>query len=78
MEPRCYLCGKTVKELAEEELKSAHNTTKINISLESEISYPYELCGNCSDFLLLTVPKIVELAGAIRFDEKQDRYVAIK
>lgn len=78
MEPQCFLCGKTVKELAEEELEGRHNIKEISITLSSELAFPYELCDTCDDFLRLIIPKILEAEGIIKFDEKADKYVTIK
>lgn len=74
MESRCSLCGKTVKELAEEELEGRSNIKAINISLDSELCYPYELCDGCKDFLLSVIPKVLEHEGIIEFDQKADKY----
>jgi len=78
MERRCSLCGKTIKELAVEELQGTYNGKAINISLSSELCYPYEICNGCEDFLRLLVPKILEVEGIIHFDEKADKYKITK
>lgn len=75
MEKRCSLCGKTVRELAEQELKEqSYSMNSINISIDDELGYPYSLCDGCKDFLLLVVPEILEKQGVIKFNEKKDKY----
>lgn len=76
MEPRCSLCGKTVKELAGEELGQISLGRKsLNINLKSEICSPYDLCDVCEDFLRLVIPRILEAEGIIKFDETKDKYI---
>ena len=75
MEPRCSLCGKTVEELVEEELKSTfYNRKGISIELSNKLCYPYEICGGCEDFIRVIVPKILEAEGIIKFDEEKSKY----
>lgn len=76
MEPRCSLCGKTVKELAEEELEGYSPSRKsLKITLSDEVAYPYLLCEACEELLRYAIPNILEDIGIIKFDEKKDRYI---
>jgi len=79
MEPRCSLCNKTIKQLAEEELnQSFFDRKSLNIRLDSELAYPYLLCGDCEDFLRAVIPKVLEAEGIIQFDEKKEKYTLTK
>ena len=78
MEPRCFLCGKTVKELAEEELKERYNVKSVNITLSDEFSFPYQLCNTCEEFLRLAIPQILQDEGIISFDSQKDKYIVTK
>lgn len=76
MEPQCFLCRKTVKEIAEEELAGISIGRKsINVRLDDSLCYPYLLCNSCEDFLRLLIPKMLEAEGIIEFDGKLERYV---
>lgn len=79
MERRCQLCGKTVEELATEELKqSVLDRQSLCINLKSDLCYPYDLCGGCEDFLRVVVPHILEAEGIIEFDVEKDKYTLKK
>lgn len=78
MEARCSLCGKTVKELAEDELRERSDINAINISVRDGLGYPYSLCSGCEDFLMTVIPSILVELGVIRFDEKAEKYVLVK
>lgn len=75
MESQCCLCQKTLRELVEEELAGLSSRTEVSHKLSNDLAYPYLLCDTCEDFLQLVVPKILEVEGIIRFDEKKDKYV---
>jgi len=75
MERRCQLCGKTVEELAMEELKQPIlDRQSLRINLKSDLCYPYDLCEGCEDFLRLIIPKALEAEGIIKFDTEKDEY----
>lgn len=75
MEPTCILCGETVKQIAEEELKGvSYDRKSINIHLSDDLAFPYLLCGTCEDFLGIVIPAVLEKEGILKFDEKKGEY----
>ena len=69
---RCSVCGKSVKDLAEEAL----SPTKI--SIESELFHPFNVCEDCEAFLKFAISRVLEELGFVKIDEESGEFVRIK
>jgi len=75
MDKRCFLCKRTVEEIAEERLSCISQPKELHITLNDKFVSPYYLCDECEDFLRAAIPQVLVAEELIRFDETQGKYI---
>lgn len=75
METRCYLCGKSIRELVEEETRGSQPLTELHISIDTEISFPYHLCETCKEFLSIVIPQVLVGEKVLKYDKTKEKYI---
>lgn len=75
MDTKCFLCNRSIREIAEERLSGISGPRELRITLNDRFVFPYYLCDECEDFLQAAIPQVLVGMGLIKLDEPKDKYV---
>lgn len=67
MEKRCFLCRRTIGEIAKERLSGVSQPSELRATLNDKFVFPYYLCDECEEFLRAAIPQALVAEKLIRF-----------